>query len=76
MLGIKKYLPPRSTLNVSMPRTSPLTGALGTVKTAAAFCNPTIGSRSSPMPMILPSLIHSYCRNSIVAIASARMNRK
>ena len=75
-LGIKKYSPPRSTLNVSIPCTSRLTGYLGIVKFAPSSCRPMIGSRSPPIPMKLPSLIYSCCRNSMVSIALALMNRK
>src|SRR5262245_31571615 len=74
--GRKKYSPPRSTLNVSMPWTRRLTGSLGMVKVASSSCSPMIGSRSRPNPTKLPSLIHSCWRNSIVAMALALMNRK
>jgi hypothetical protein len=64
---MKKYSPPRSTLNVSMPWTRRLTGASGIVKLAPSSCSPMTGSRSFPISMKLPSLIHSCCRNSMVA---------
>jgi hypothetical protein len=37
MLGMKKYSPPRSTLNVSMPWMRRLTGSFGMVKVAPAL---------------------------------------
>ena len=73
---MKKYSPPRSTLNVSMPWMRRLTGSCGIVKVAPSSCRPTFGSRSSPRLMKLPLLIHSCCRNSIVAIALALMKMK
>src|SRR4029450_10440852 len=76
MLGTKKYSPPLSTLKVWMPWMRRLTGSFGIVKVPSGSCRPMIGSRSLPAPMKLPSLIHSCCRNSIVAIALALMNRK
>ena len=54
MLGMKKYSPPRSTLNVSMPWTRRLTGSFGMVKTAPSSWRPMIGSRSSPIPQEIP----------------------
>ena len=47
---------------------------LGYGKSRLSSCCPMIGSRSLPIPMKLPSLIHTYCRISIVAIALALMN--
>ena len=70
------YSPPRSTLNVWMPWMRRLTGAFGIVNVPPSSCRPTIGSRSSPSPVKFPPLIHSRCRNSIVAIALALMKRK
>jgi hypothetical protein len=57
-LGMKKYSPPRSTLNVSMPWTRCLTGSFGMVEIALSPCSPMIGSRSLLTPMKLPSLVH------------------
>src|SRR5208283_2292929 len=75
-LGMNMYSPPRSTLNDWMPWMRRLTGSFGIVNVASPSCRPTSGSRSSPSPVKFPLLIHSRCRNSIVAIALALMKRK
>ena len=73
---MKKYSPPRSTLNVWMPWMRRLTGALGIVNVAAFFLQAHDRVAFVAKSCKLPLLIHSRCRNSIVAIALALMNRK
>ena len=76
ILGMKKYSPPRSTLNVWMPWMRRLTGVLRNREGRAFLLQPDDRIAFVAGPMKSPSLIHSCCRNSMVAIALALMNRK